>query len=75
MHGDLCKHLGIDLSTDHPERKLRRRPSTQSRFIQVAMLTLLMTFKQLHDGGSGFRCIVTVNVLWLFLTVPWVGLQ
>ena len=22
-----------------------------------------------------YRCIVTVNVLWLFLTVPWVGLQ
>ena len=22
-----------------------------------------------------FRCLVTVNVLWLFLTVPWVGLQ
>ena len=21
------------------------------------------------------RCIVTVNVPWLFLTVPWVGLQ
>ena len=21
------------------------------------------------------RCIVTVNILWLFLTVPWVGLQ
>ena len=21
------------------------------------------------------RCIVTVNVLWLFLTVPWVDLQ
>ena len=21
------------------------------------------------------RCIVTINVLWLFLTVPWVGLQ
>ena len=20
-------------------------------------------------------CLVTVNVLWLFLTVPWVGLQ
>ena len=20
MHGDLCKHLGIDLSTDHPYR-------------------------------------------------------
>ena len=22
-----------------------------------------------------YRCVVTVNVLWLFLTVPWVGLQ
>ena len=21
------------------------------------------------------RCIVTINVLWLFLTVPWVGQQ
>ena len=21
------------------------------------------------------RCIVTVNVVWLFLMVPWVGLQ
>ena len=22
-----------------------------------------------------YRCIVTINVLWLFLTAPWVGLQ
>ena len=22
-----------------------------------------------------YRCLVTVNVLWLFLMVPWVGLQ
>ena len=22
-----------------------------------------------------YRCIVAINVLWLFLTVPWVGLQ
>ena len=22
-----------------------------------------------------YRCIVTINVLWLLLTVPWVGLQ
>ena len=22
-----------------------------------------------------YSCIVTINVLWLFLTVPWVGLQ
>ena len=24
---------------------------------------------------SSYRCIVTVNVLWLFLAVTWVGLQ
>ena len=24
---------------------------------------------------SSFGCLVTVNVLWLFLAVPWVGLQ
>ena len=22
-----------------------------------------------------YRCIVTINVMWLFLAVPWVGLQ
>ena len=22
-----------------------------------------------------YRCIVTINVLWLFVKVPWVGLQ
>ena len=22
-----------------------------------------------------YRCIVTINVLWLFITEPWVGLQ
>ena len=22
-----------------------------------------------------YRCIVTINLMWLFLTVPWVGLQ
>ena len=22
-----------------------------------------------------YRCIVTISVVWLFLTVPWVGLQ
>ena len=22
-----------------------------------------------------YRCIVTLNVLWLFLTLPWIGLQ
>ena len=22
-----------------------------------------------------YRCLVTVNVMWLFLTLPWVGLQ
>ena len=23
---------------------------------------------------SSYRCLVTLNVLWLFLVVPWVGL-
>ena len=31
--------------------------------LQVALLLL------------SYRCIVTINALWLFLTVPWVGLQ
>ena len=22
-----------------------------------------------------YRCMITINVLWLFLTMPWVGLQ
>ena len=22
-----------------------------------------------------YRCVVTINVMWLFLTVPWVGMQ
>ena len=22
-----------------------------------------------------YRCIVTIHVVWLFLTVPWIGLQ
>ena len=22
-----------------------------------------------------YRCIVTIKIMWLFLTVPWVGLQ
>ena len=30
------------------------------------MLTLLLL---------SYRCNVTINVLWLFLTVPWVGLH
>ena len=30
------------------------------------LLTLLLLF---------YRCSVTINVLWLFLMVPWVGLQ
>ena len=33
--------------------------------------------RQLHHNLLllSFRCLVTVNVMWLFLTVPWVGLQ
>ena len=31
--------------------------------------------KLVHLLLSSYRCIVTINVLWLFLTVTWVGLQ
>ena len=34
----------------------------KKRKLKVALLLL------------SYRCIVTINVLWLFLTVPWVGL-
>ena len=30
---------------------------------------------QLSDLILSYRCFVTINVLWLFLMVPWVGLQ
>ena len=33
---------------------------------KIVLVALLLLF---------FGCLVTVNVLWLFLTVPWVGLQ
>ena len=29
MHGDLCKHLGIDSSTDHPDYRIRSFLSTR----------------------------------------------
>ena len=31
--------------------------------------------KLLSVSLLSYRCIVTINVLWLFLMVPWVGLQ
>ena len=34
--------------------------------IKRKLVALLLSF---------YRCIATINVLWLFLTVPWVGLQ
>ena len=46
-------------------------------FYVISSLHSFLTGKR--ELGSllllSFRCLVTVNVLWLFLMVPWVGLQ
>ena len=41
----------------------------------------ILVCNHLEDGERAgcfviivYRCIVTINVMWLFLTVPWVGL-
>ena len=43
----------------------------------LSNLAIILKMKRdlvaLHSLSYG--CLVTVNVLWLFLTVPWVGLQ
>ena len=43
--------------------------SAQSSF-EIILKRELVVLLLLSD-----RCIVTINVLWLFFTVPWVGLQ
>ena len=37
--------------------------------------TCVLFLEQIVLLKLSYRCIVTINVLWLFLTVPWVGLQ
>ena len=61
MHGDLCKHLGIESSTDHPEvlairvntttlfpcGNTNRRIHLQvSFFVSDIMLALMLSFTQ-----------------------------
>ena len=38
---------------------------------------IILKRKRIHVAllVLSYRCIVTIDVLWLFLTVPWVGLQ
>ena len=50
--------------------------------ICVGFVSVLITLCPLSCPGNEnwllyfyFRCLVTVNVLWHFLAVPWVGLQ
>ena len=46
-------------------------------FGMLSSFTIIMTRKRKLVAllWLSFLCLVTVNVLWLFLTVPWVGLQ
>ena len=52
-------------------------------FLLVALLYVLSSFAIILTSKRelvyllllSFGCLVTVNVLWLFFTVPWVGLQ
>ena len=43
----------------------------------LSSFAIILTRKKEHVALLllSFGCLVTVNVLWLFLTVPWVGLQ
>ena len=40
----------------------------------VSILVLQSSWRE-RESLLSYRCIVTINVLWHFLTVPWVGLQ
>ena len=40
-----------------------------------AHFSLVRTRKLVALVLMSYRCIVTINVLWLFLKVPWAGLQ
>ena len=45
-------------------------------FVHSSFAIILKRKRELVDLLLwSYRCIVTINVLWLFLTVPWVGLQ
>ena len=45
--------------------------------VHSSFVTILVKRKRKVDAMLlfSYRCIVTVNVLWLFLSVPWAGLQ
>ena len=38
-------------------------------------ILVLQSSSRGRESLLSYRCIVTINVLWHFLTVPWVGLQ
>ena len=45
-------------------------------YVLSSFAIILTRKRQLIDLRLlSFECLVTVNVLWLFLTVPWFGLQ
>ena len=44
-------------------------------FVSILVCNHLEEERKLVALLLSYRCIVTISVLWLFLTVPWVGLQ
>ena len=45
MHGDLCKHLGIDSSTDHPDRVLESIPKCLHKSPSACRILILPVYK------------------------------
>ena len=45
-------------------------------YFVLSSFAIILTKRELVALLSlSFGCLVTENVMWLFLTVPWVGLQ
>ena len=54
MHGDLCKHLGIDSSTDHPDRYSNLFPNAYiNRHVDAEYLKMILFYELATDCASG----------------------
>ena len=68
MHGDLCKHLGIDSSTDHPDRHSNLFLNAYiNHHVNAEYLKMTYTFTSLFCFMGMYLCSS------LFLTVLLVG--
>ena len=50
-------------------------PCIVMQYLVLILVLILRKRKLVTLLLLSYKCIVTVNVLWLFLTMPWVGLQ